>query len=402
MRILCVIQRFHPVIGGSEVLAKNLMDHLSKNHSVTIFTTTANDIQSFWNKDISRIVNYSDYENYEIKRYDFLIPSEIKFDPESKFFFDRDHPGPFSLTLWSDLVCNKIDFDLIIIVGFPHDHIIPAYVAAKKWKLPLITIPLIHQEFPELYLTALRLTILNNSDRVFVMSESEKKKLVTLGIDQEKISRIYPPINLDEWKNSHQENFKELISMNNKKIILFAGSKSYVKGAIFLIEAMKKVWIKEPEIVLMFIGSSTKEFREYSLKLPKNIKEKIIDLDIVNDNARKNVFNICNLLVLPSKSESFGLVYLEAWMCEKPVIGCTIESTIELIDHMKNGLLVEFGNVNQLSDSILSLIQNPSLCEKLGKEGKQKSFLFDSKIILSHFEAECLLVVKNFKNNIPE
>ncbi|GEM_PF-3971472 len=402
MHILCVIQRFHPVIGGSEVLAKNLMDYLSQNHTITVFTTTANDIQSFWNKDASRIVNYSDYENYEIKRHDFLIPSEIKFDPKSIFFLDRDHPGPFSLSLWLDLVSNKIKFDLIIVVGFPHDHIIPAYVAAKKWKLPIIMIPLIHQEFPELYLTAFRLNMLNNSDRVFVMSESEKMKLISLGLDQEKISRIYPPINLDEWINSHQKKTQELISMNNKKIVLFAGSKSHVKGAVFLIEAMKKVWSKEPEIVLVFIGPSTKEFQKYSLKLPKNIKEKIIDLDIVNDNARKNVFNTCDLLVLPSKSESFGLVYLEAWLCEKPVIGCKIESTVELIDHMKNGLLVEFGNVDQLSDSILLLIQNPSLCTKLGKEGKQKSLLFDSKVILSHFEAVCSSVVKNFKSNTHE
>ncbi len=401
MRILCVIQRFHPVVGGSEILAKNLMDYLSKNHTITIFTTTANDIQSFWNKDASKIINCLDHEHYEIKRYDFLTPSQIKFEPESEFFLDRDHPGPFSPSMWSDLVNNKINFDLIVIIGFPYDHIVPVYVSAKKWKLPIITIPLIHQEFPEMYLTAFRLNILNNSDMIFVMSESEKKKLVSLGINKEKISKIFPPLNQDEWKYLDQKKSKELMYIHNKKIVLFAGSKSYVKGAIFLIEAMKKVWSKEPETILMFIGSDTKEFQNYFLKLPENIKEKIIDHGVVDDTTKKNIFNTCNILVLPSKSESFGLVYLEAWMCEKPVIGCNIESTAELIEHMKNGLLVEFGNIDQLSDSILLLIRNLSLCKKLGQEGKQKSLLFDSKIMLSDFEDLCVSTVQNFKNKIP-
>ena len=48
MKILTVIQRYHPVIGGSENLAKSLMDYMAKNHDVTVYTTSADDIQSFW------------------------------------------------------------------------------------------------------------------------------------------------------------------------------------------------------------------------------------------------------------------------------------------------------------------------------------------------------------------
>ena len=74
-----------------------------------------------------------------------------------------------------ELLSKKIDFDLIIASGYPYDHILPAFFASKKWNVPLILIPFIHGEFPELHLTGFRLNILKNSNVITVLSDSEKK-----------------------------------------------------------------------------------------------------------------------------------------------------------------------------------------------------------------------------------
>ena len=87
MKILCVIQRFDPVIGGTEILAKNFMDFLSKTHEVTVYTTTALDIESFWKKNNKNTTISGNSNNYEIKRCDFLTPTEIKFDDRLPCFF---------------------------------------------------------------------------------------------------------------------------------------------------------------------------------------------------------------------------------------------------------------------------------------------------------------------------
>jgi len=175
MKILCVIQRYHPVIGGTEILAKRFMDFLSKNHKVTVFTSTADDIDSFWNKKAKKITTNSS-EKYNVKRFDILTSNEIKFDENlstiSKLW---SHPGPFSPKMWEELVLKKIDYDLIFATSFPYNHIMAAYVAAKKWKIPFVLWPAIHQEFPELFLIAPKITMLNNSDLIFVQTQSEKK-----------------------------------------------------------------------------------------------------------------------------------------------------------------------------------------------------------------------------------
>ena len=399
MNILTVIQRYDPVIGGSEILTKRFMDYLSKNHNVTVYTTTADDIQSFWNRDASKITEDKSKNNM-IKRYDFLTPTEIRYD-KNLFTLPliTNHPGPFSPKLWNDLVLKKIDYDLIYVTSFPYDHVIPAYVAAKKWNIPLIIWPAIHQEFPELYLTSLRLTILNNSDAVFVQTHSEKKILMKHGVNEDKISIIYPIIfDNDVVTTKHDDFKKRFLPQEVEKFVLFVGSKSYVKGIFHLIEAMKTVWSKKNNIYLVLIGPSTKEFGEYFKKLSINHKKKIIDLGVVSEEIKQNAYSSCEFLAMPSISESFGLVYLEAWTFQKPVIGCNIPSSSELIDDKKTGILVEFGNTKQLSEAIIFLNNNPLLCEKYGKEGKKKIALYDSKKNLKIFEEKCILVVNNFKN----
>ncbi|MDH3766784.1 MAG: glycosyltransferase family 4 protein, partial [Nitrosopumilus sp.] len=182
MKILCIIQRYFPVIGGSELLTKTYMDYLSKRHKVTVYTTDAFDIKAFWDKNAKKIKSDNSI-NYEIKRFDFLVPSQIAHDDSLQNFpIPSNYPGPFSPKMWTKLVLKKIDYDLIYVSSFPYDHILPAYVAAKKWNIPIIITPLTHQEFPELYFTAIRLTILNNSDGIFVISNSEKNILKKYGI----------------------------------------------------------------------------------------------------------------------------------------------------------------------------------------------------------------------------
>jgi len=397
MKVVGVIQRYYPAVGGSENLAKNFLDYMSKNHTVTVYTTNAENIQSFWYNN-SKTLSIDSGLNYNVVRNDFLIPTKIKYDQLVKEFpFISSYPGPFSPKMWNDLVFKKFDCDLIYATSFPYDHIFPAYIAAKKWNIPIIITPLIHQEFPELYLTATKLTMLNNADSIFVISDSEKKVLVNKGVNEEKISIIQPFINLVS-EEKIKNDFRDKFSIGKNKIVLFVGSKSFVKGIIHLIEALTKVWQKKSDVILVVIGPTTEEFRKFYSKLPESIKKKIIDLGITDEKTKKDAISECDLLALPSKSESFGLVYLEAWMYEKPVIGCNILPISDMIENKKNGLLVEFGNINQLKDSILELLDNPSLSQKYGKDGKNKALKLNSQDNLKSFEEKCLSVVDSFRN----
>jgi len=397
MKILCVIQRYYPVIGGSEIFAKNLLDYLSRKHEVTVYTTNIDDIHGFWNKNIPKIKE-TEFEDYPITRYGVLTPEEIKFGKDlENFHLATSYPGPFLPQLWQDLVLNSNNFDLIFATAFPYDHILPAYVAAQKYRVPIIIAPLIHQEFPHLYLSGIKLSILDNSNAIVVLTNSEKSLLENMGIDSEKIF-IIPPGFSQKPPTSTQNNFKKLHSIPlDKKIALFVGSKSEMKGIIFLIDSMKYVWKNNPNTILLVIGSSTKTFDKYISNQNDETKKRIINLDSIDENQKQNAYENCDVFVLPSKSESFGMVYLEAWAYGKPVIGCKIPSTVEIVDNEENGLLVEFGNKKQLSDALIKLLNNEITAKQYGQKGREKLSKFSSLNSCKKFEELCTSVIYNFK-----
>lgn len=399
MKILCVVQRYYPVIGGAENLMKSIMDYLSQKHDVTVYTTTAKDIEAFWDPT-AETTNEENFLNYPLKRFKITTPTDIKFDKDiESFYIASSHPGPFCPGLWQELVFKKIDYDLIIAASYPYDHIIPAYVAAKKWKIPLIIYPMIHQEFVDLFLNSIKLTMLENADAIIVNTLSEKKILGDLGVSESKISQNYPITYTIDSNQAEPESFRrKFLPKHDAKMVLYAGSKSMVKGIIHLIEAMKKVWHKIPDTYLVIMGPSTKEFDTYFRKLSVKTRKRIIDLGTADEQTKKNAFAACDIFALPSKSESFGIVYVEAWTFGKPVIGCNIASTLEVIDDKKNGLLVEFGNIKQIREAIEFLIKHPAIREEYGRAGKKKASCYTSKDNLKSFEEKCIKVVQAFSN----
>lgn len=368
MKILLISQKFFPSIGGSEQVILNLAKYLSDKNEVTIYTTNAFDLESFWNKTGKTIQNDNTKFEFQINRYEITVPAKV---PEelSTFQFAYGIPGPFSPDMWNDLLKFGKNFDLIIASSFPYNHIIPAYFISKKYKIPLVVIPHIHLQFPEIYLTGLRLAILKNSDLIIVNTLTEKKTLLSYNIDEKKINVVPPSIDIDYWGSDKIKPSNTKIS-NSSKIVLFAGLRSKEKGIFFLIESLKKLWKKKLDIKLILIGPTTKEFQNYFYQQNDFIKNKIIDKGIVDDSEKKLIFNQCDFFILPSITESFGISYSEAWICEKPVIACNVEPVNEIISDKVNGLLVDFENEEQLSSSIENLISNPSVCENLGKKGK--------------------------------
>jgi len=289
---------------------------------------------------------------------------------------------------------------LILTTALPYDQILAAFLSAKKWKIPIIIIPLIDKEFPELYLNAVKLHILKNSDAIIALSNSEKKLLTDNGIDP-KIIEIIPPGTEKNIETLDFEKFKKQNSINiNSKIILFLGLKSKSKGILTLLKAMKEVWKEHPNTILLLIGPSTPEFVGYFSKLDSKFKNQIIDLGIINEIMKNTSLAICDALVIPSKTESFGMVILEAWNLSKPVISCNIEPTNEIIQNKKNGILVNFDDSNGLANAIKLLLENKNLREELGTNGKIESKKYDWEKSCVKFEQLCNITIEKTKTRI--
>ncbi|MCD6100062.1 MAG: glycosyltransferase [Candidatus Marinimicrobia bacterium] len=95
-------------------------------------------------------------------------------------------------------------------------------------------------------------------------------------------------------------------------------------------------------------------------------------LGYVSEVKKAALFHACDVFSMPSIEDSFGIVYGEAWLRGKPVIGSSSNPVMfEVLDNGRRGLLVPFGDVKKLSNAIEALITDRQLAQKIGNTGRQ-------------------------------
>jgi glycosyltransferase involved in cell wall biosynthesis len=97
-----------------------------------------------------------------------------------------------------------------------------------------------------------------------------------------------------------------------------------------------------------------------------------VRLGILNDQQKKDFFAGLDIFALPSRSDSFGLVLLEAWANGLPNVAYRAGGIADVVRHEQDGLLVPCGNIEHLADALLRLIQDESLRRRFGQAGQNR------------------------------
>jgi glycosyltransferase involved in cell wall biosynthesis len=153
-------------------------------------------------------------------------------------------------------------------------------------------------------------------------------------------------------------------------IVLHLGTKAPDKGTISVVEAMKTLWDRGAEASLVLAGSSMRAFDDYMKKQPK--LPRLLNFSPVDDAHKRDLLAAADLLVHPSRVESLGVVYLEAWANGKPVIAADTAVSREIIDPSKDGLLVPFGDTSAIASAIQRVLADPLTSERMGQAGRNK------------------------------
>jgi len=160
-------------------------------------------------------------------------------------------------------------------------------------------------------------------------------------------------------------------SLSAKRVVAIARY-SHEKGIDLLLEAWSKVEKIQKEWRLDVFGDGERTIYEQMIG---NLE---IDQQRCQLHGRTNdveyEYSQSSLFVLSSRFEGFGLVIIEAMSCGLPVLAfdCPWGPT-EIITDGKDGLLVDNGNVSQLADSIIYLIDHPDVRKQMGEQAKRKS-----------------------------
>lgn len=185
-------------------------------------------------------------------------------------------------------------------------------------------------------------------------------------------------------------------------LIGYIGRLEKTKSIEVLINAFIKSLKQNKKLRLVIAGFESdyfKELQQFVQTLNAFEKSCIFFKTNLLKQDKVNLFHALDIFVLPSLNESFGIVFLEAWSCKKPVIGVSIGAVASVISDRVDGLLMKPNDANDLSEKLLELASNPELRKTFGINGFNKTVQnFTWPIVTQKYRDTYIKAINKFNN----
>jgi len=143
------------------------------------------------------------------------------------------------------------------------------------------------------------------------------------------------------------------------------------KGFEQVFHALARLGSQHKDVHFNLVGDGIDRMRLERAAHQLGVSQQITFWGRLSDEDLAAAYADCDVFVMPSKREGFGIVFLEAMRHAKPCIGGNHGGTPEVIEHGKSGFLVKYGDVEALANNIATLRREPALRATLGVRGRE-------------------------------
>jgi glycosyltransferase involved in cell wall biosynthesis len=155
------------------------------------------------------------------------------------------------------------------------------------------------------------------------------------------------------------------------------------KGVDTVIEALPRLAALIPDVHYAVVGDGDDRPRLEALSRKLDVAERVSFLGRVDSaEVLARCYANCQVFVMPSRGEGFGMVFLEAMAFGKPVVGGAHGGTPDVIAHGETGYLVPHGDASKLAEVLAALLLDPGLRARLGAQGRRR---VEEKFLFRHF-----------------
>jgi D-inositol-3-phosphate glycosyltransferase len=296
-----------------------------------------------------------------------------------------DHLDEFVEGIEAWRIAEAIDYDLI------HAHYWLSGVAAlalkTRWSVPVLQMfhtlgrlkNRVARSAAELE-PAVRVEeetrIVSEADRIVAANVVERAELLRdYAAHPSRIATIPCGVDTDLFTPGDRAEARQRLGLDDRPVLLWVGRMAPIKGLDTLLDTVARLREGGQDMRLLVVGGDADEptsGHEISLR------HRIARLGLVDSvrfvgpqpqSVLPRYYAAADLTVLPSYYESFGMVALEAMACGSPVIASRVGGLITTIRDGVTGFLVRDGDVGALAERIESLVADPELRWRLGREG---------------------------------
>jgi len=367
----------YPTFGGSGVIATELGKAMAeKGHNVHFITYSQPVRLDFFSENISyHEVSVANYPLFEYAPYESALTSKLV-----------------------DVVkYEKLDI-LHVHYAIPHASVAwlaKQILAAEGIHIPVVTtlhgtdITLVGKDmsFEPVVTFAI-----NHSDGVTAVSESLKKDTYDNFKVEKDIEVIYNFIDLKRFSKKKKDHFRKAIAPFGEKLIVHTSNFRKVKRIEDVVYTFDKI-IKKLPSKLLLIGDGPE--RPGIEKLCRDVGNCEHVRFLGKQEAIEEILSVCDLFIMPSESESFGLAALEAMACQVPVISSDAGGMPELNIHGVTGYLSKVGDVEDMAKHSIELLSNPEKLLQFRKNALDQAKNFDIQVIMPQYEKFYMKIIES-------
>ncbi|HEY6913946.1 MAG TPA: glycosyltransferase [Paludibacter sp.] len=265
-------------------------------------------------------------------------------------------------------IANENDFDLI----HAHDWLtFPAAVTAKRISGKPLVAHIHSTDFdrsggainPDIY--AIEKQGMDEADQIIVVSNKIKDRLTAqYHIDPKKITTIYNGIDPDT------DEIKEMKHSSQKdKVVTFLGRITIQKGPEYFVDVARMVIHRMKNVHFVMAGNGELRDKILELSVKYGISDRFHFAGFLDGAEVDEMLARSDLFIMPSVSEPFGIVPLEAMQANVPVI-ISLQSGVSEVIH--NVIKTDFWDVHAMADAVHGILKYKKLSETLIAEGKDE------------------------------
>lgn len=387
MRVAHFVQRYPPALGGSETYFARLSRYLAReSHAVTVFTTSAIDLEALWRSGRSVAPGVTQEDGVEVRRYAprywpgrRYILKALSLVPWRLGQCLTMPVNPICLDMWRDAARMEPRFDVVHATTFPYAFPIACGLRlAQRQGIPLMVTPFLHLGDPDnpkdttrqRYLAPALLHLLQSADRILVQTDLERSAVLQHALPEAKVIKIGLGVDPAECTGGNRQRARASWQVGDELVVGHLANNSVEKGTVDLLRAAEIAWQHGQRCQLVLAGPQMANFRRFWQDYRS--KDRVRLLGELDDVQKRDFFAGIDLFALPSRSDSFGLVLLEAWANGVPNIAYRAGGPAEVIHHEQDGLLVKCGAIDELALAMERLVKDAELRRRLGEAGKNR------------------------------
>jgi D-inositol-3-phosphate glycosyltransferase len=229
--------------------------------------------------------------------------------------------------------------------------------------------------------------VIEVADRLVAATPAEAAQLVGLyRADADRIRVVPPGVDHELFFPRDREAASARIHLSSARLLLFVGRLQAHKGPDVAVRTLAEAIARDPDgtddVVLAIVGGPSgsshgaEVARLMDLASALGVGERVVLFPPQPQARLADFYAAADVVLVPSRSESFGLVALEAQACGTPVVAASVGGLRYVVDDGVTGLLVEGHDPGDHADRVLALLRDPAVARAMGTAGIEHSVRF--------------------------